>query len=407
MNYHKDESGLREINQSAYRKGHRTETAILKIISDILLACDRDKCTSLVMLDLSAAFDTVNHTILLQCLQTQQGLCGNALNWIKSYLHDRTQSVIVDGKLSEKRVKDCDVPQGSVLGPDLNSDFTRPLGDLMRHYDIIPSFYADDSQKYIHFNPNSNGDVKEAVSKMELCCAKVKNWMSSNQLKLNEGKTEVMIFGKPSGLKKLNITSICIGDSRIIPSLVATNIGVDLDSGLKREKQVNKMVSSGWYHLSNISRVRKYFTQEATEALVHAFVISKLDAYNSILAGIPSFQIQKLQKIQNAAVKLVVQAPKFDSATKIRKELHWLPIPHRIQYKLLLLTYKSLHGQGPQYLSDQLEPYTSRQPSCLAKDGGALTLKVHRTKYSKYGDHAFAVTTPVYWNNLPGYIRNI
>ena len=220
---------------------------------------------------------------------------------------------------------------------------------------------------------------------MELCCAKVKNWMSSNQLKLNEGKTEVMIFGKPSGLKKLNITSIRIGDSRIIPSLVAINIGVDLDLGLKLEKQVNKMVSSGWYHLSNISRVRKYFTQEATEALVHAFVISKLDAYNSILACILSFQIQKLQKIQNAATK-------FDSATKIRKELHWLPIPHRIQYKLLLLTYKSLHGQGPKYLIDLLEPYTSRQPSRLAKDGGALTLKVHRTKYSKYGDRAFAVT---------------
>ena len=95
------------------------------------------------------------------------------------------------------------------------------------------------------------------------------------------------------------------------------------------------------------------------------------------------------------------------SNTKIRKELHWLPIPHRIQYKLLLLTYKSLHGQGPKYLSDLLEPYTSRQASRLAKDGGALTLKVHSTKYSEYGDRAFTVTAPVYWNNLPGYIRNI
>ena len=76
------------------------------------------------MIDLSAAFETENHTILLQRLQTQQGLCGNALNWIKSYLHDKTQSVMVDGKLSGKRVKDCDVCQGSVLGPDLYSDFT-------------------------------------------------------------------------------------------------------------------------------------------------------------------------------------------------------------------------------------------------------------------------------------------
>ena len=224
---------------------------------------------------------------------------------------------------------------------------------------------------------------------MELCCAKVRNWMSSNQVKLNEGKTEVMIFGKPSDLKKLNITSICFGDSRIIPSLVTTNIVVDLDLGLKLEKRVNKMVSSGWYHLSKFSRVRKYFTQEVKEALVYAFVMSKLNAYNSILAGIPSFRIQKLQKIQNAAAKLV-QPPKFNSATKIRKELRWLPIPHCIQYKLFLL-----------------EPYTSCQPSRLAKDGRALTVKVPRTKYSKYGDCAFAVIAPVYWNKLPGYIRNI
>ena len=117
----------------------------------------------------------------------------------------------------------------------MNRLFTRPLGDLIRHYDIMPSFYVDNSQKYFHFNPNSNADVKE-VSKMELCCAKVRNWMSSNQLKLNEGKTEVMIFGKSSDLKKLKIKSICIEDSWIIPSLVATNIGVGL----------------GWYHLCNI-----------------------------------------------------------------------------------------------------------------------------------------------------------
>ena len=112
-------------------------------------------------------------------------------------------------------------------------------------------------------------------------CVVQKSETGCDKLKSNKGKMKVMFFGKTSDLKKLNITSICIGDFRIIPSLVATNFGVDLDLGLKMEKQVNKMVSSGWYHLSNISRVRKYFTQEATEALVHAFVMSKLDAYNS------------------------------------------------------------------------------------------------------------------------------
>ena len=107
--------------------------------------------------------------------------------------------------MTDTDLETSDNQQGVLLGPDLYSDFTRPHGDLIKHYDIILSFYADHSQK------------------------------SSNQLKLNEGKTKVMIFGKPSDLKKLNITSICIRDSRIIPSLVATNIGVDRHSGLKLE----------------------------------------------------------------------------------------------------------------------------------------------------------------------------
>ena len=135
--------------------------------------------------------------------------------------------------------------------------------------------------------------------------------------------------------------------------------------------------------------------------LVHAFVMSKLDAYNSILA-LKAFKFKKLQKIQNAATKLVVQAPNFDSAIKIRTQLHWLPFPYRIQYKLLLLTYKSLHRQGPKYLNNLLELYTSHQPSL-----GKRWRSINTDSTQKNVLKIWTVTAPVYWEKLPGYIRNI
>ena len=152
-------------------------------MNDILMTCDQNQCTLLVMLDLSAAFDTVNHSILIKRLETQVGLQGTVIDWTKSYLQDRTQSVMITNCCSTKKTKDCDVPQGSVLGPDDYSDFTVPLGDLIRNHCIIPSFYADDSQKYTHFDPKSMEDTERAIKQMESCCDNVKSWFTCYHLK--------------------------------------------------------------------------------------------------------------------------------------------------------------------------------------------------------------------------------
>ena len=406
LHQHRDEHNLREVNQSAYRKGHSTETAILKIQNDIWSACDRNECTLLVMLDLSAAFDTVNHSILLKRLHNELGLQGDTLQWVTSYLSSRTQCVVVNNTYSTKRTKNCDVPQGSTLGPDFYADFTKPVGDLVRQHSVIPSFFADDSQQYIHFKTTSEEEIQFAVSTMEKCCNAIKTWMNINQLKLNEEKTEVMIFGKASQLEKININSVCIGGVDIKPTLNATNIGVNLDAELSMLSQVNKMVSSAWLNLRNISRIRKFLTPEATATLIHAYVMSKLDTYNCTLCGIPVSHLNKLQRVQNAAAKIIVQAKKYDHVTEIFIDLHWLPIFSRIEFKVLLITFKALLDIGPYYLKELLVPYHSKQPSRRVRDDGALLLTVPRTKTVKYGDRAFSVMAPRLWNGLPGSIRN-
>ena len=156
---------MNEPMQSAYRSGHNTETALLKIQSDLLQALDKRKAAVLVLLDLSAAFDTIDHDIMLNRLTSLFGITGKALQWLESYLTNRSQSVVIDGFTSNVANLVWGVPQGSVLGPILFTTYTQPLGAIARRHGISASFYADDTQLYSVFDPsNPDETVHYSVS---------------------------------------------------------------------------------------------------------------------------------------------------------------------------------------------------------------------------------------------------
>ena len=152
---HLRENDLHEPLQSAYRKHHSTETALIKIQSDILHALDSGRVAALVLLDLSAAFDTIDHSILIERLQKSFGISGDALTWVVSYLRRRNQQVLVGDTVSAEVVIEYGVPQGSVLGPKLYPLYTKPLADVIRHHQLDMHFYADDTQLYVSFENNA------------------------------------------------------------------------------------------------------------------------------------------------------------------------------------------------------------------------------------------------------------
>ena len=144
---------LSKVFQSAYKKGHSKESALVRVHNDILRAIDNGGCVILLLLDLSAAFDTVDQAILLSRLRDRFGVSGTALVWFQSYLSDGSQFVSIDGKWSSRRGLSCGIPQGSVLGPLLYLLYTSPLGDICRKHGLSFHLYADDTQIYIIFQP--------------------------------------------------------------------------------------------------------------------------------------------------------------------------------------------------------------------------------------------------------------
>lgn len=396
---HMDINHLHEILQSSYKRFHSCETALIRVQNDILEAIDGKKCVLLVLLDLSAAFDTVDHRKLLELLAERIGLEGMALKWFVNYLSDRIQSVLIDGKESEPWKILFGVPQGSVLGPILFIIYTSPLGDILRRHGIMFHLYADDTQLYLSFNIN---ECKEAFEKIELCISEIKTWMASNFLRLNDSKTEVLLIGSPHLLKKLPKSELHIGDDVITPSSNARNIGAMFDDTLSMNDHIAYMCKGAWHHLRQIGQIRNYLDSSAATTLMHSFVSSRLDNFNGLLFGVPKQHLGKLQRIQNAAARVVTRTKKGEHITPILRELHWLPVAKRVEYKILLLTYKALHGMAPSYIADLLT--VSKKSRCV-RSNSMLMLDIPRTKSVRYGDRAFSFSAPTLWNKLPHELK--
>lgn len=402
LSSHKTENNLRDENQSAYRTGHSTETALVRVQNDFLRAIDNGQCVFLVLLDLSAAFDTVSHNILLDRLSSRIGIKSDAHRWVSSYLCNRTQSVLVAGIQSDTTILSCGVPQGSVLGPNFFTDYISPVASIIHSYGISYHCYADDTQIYAFFKPGEN--ELQTLHRLEMCIDNVRSWMAINRLKLNDDKTEFIMCGSAASLKKIATTSIKIGNQNIFASHSVRNIGVIFDAEMKMEQQINQICKSAWFHLYRISKIYDFMTKEQATAVIHGYITSKLDNCNSLLFGIPQKHLAKLQRIQNAAARLLTKSKKRDHITPILRQLHWLPISQRIIFKILLLTFKALYCQGPLYHHELLTFYKPSYSLRSASDHHRLVIP--KTLLKTYGDRAFSVAVPIMWNNLPTSIKS-
>jgi hypothetical protein len=398
--------------QSTYRANHSTETALLKVLNDLLIALDEGKAVVLALLDQSAAFDTIDHAILLDRLTARFGITGCVLAWFKSYLFNRRQSVSVKGKSSRSVFLPFGVPQGSVLGPVLYTLYNSPLHEIASAHGISDHCYADDEQLYCSFRSTTeSGEQRLAFSDLANCVRDTKEWASVNRLKFNDDKTDAMVISakiirRDSTTKIDPITMpLIVGEATIFPSTKIRNLGVILDSHLTMEPEISNIRRKAFYHLGRIAKIKKFLSRSALTQLIHAFVTSQLDYGNALLIGLLKKSLVSLQRVQNAAARVIVGIRKLDPVKPYLKTLHWLLIEKQIEFKIAVLTYRCLNCHAPKYLQDLLVLYRQDTNVCL-RSSSTSVLRVPRTHTKTYGDRAFSVAATRIWNSHPVNIRS-
>ena len=211
------------------------------------------------------------------------------------------------------------------------------------------------------------------------------------------------MFNPKRKLSPASNLSIQVGDSCIQPSLKVRNLGAIFDTHLDMEHHVNAVSRTCYTQIRNISKIRQYLTIDATKSLVNSTVTSRLDYCNGLLYGANQSAINRLQVVQNTAARLITKTPKHAHITPVLKQLHWLPVNRRVEYKVIVHVYKAMNGQGPEYLNNLLTLYSPRRQLRSADDHTLLVAP--RTRTVTYGERCFTTAAPKLWNTLPRTLR--
>ena len=394
LNKHMAENKLNSKHAYGYKEGHSTELLLLKVVDGLLSAFDKKKATVLLLLDLSAAFDTVDQTKLLNMLQHDIGICGTAYKWFESFIKGRTQRVKINDSYSESEELLYGLAQGSVLGPPLFNIYVRSLYPFIQSLNYDIEGFADDHQLFKSFLPVFQVEV--LGSGINDCLQNVSRWMDEFFLKLNKVKTKILVLAPPSILSQIEIKGIFTENTCIRFVSCAKNLGVWIDENLNFAAHIRKVVSSSFMVIRAIAKIKFFLPHEYLCTIVCSLVLSKLDYCNALYYGLYKSELSLLQSVQNAAIRLIDGNHKYDRVplSPLYEKLHWLRIQERIVFKLGLIMYKCVWGLAPEAFTDMVVLSNPR------------TLKVVEKDFtSGYGKRAFSCAGPKLWNSLPIQVR--
>ena len=397
INSHLDSNSLNNDSQYGYKKHHGCDTMILKLIDDIFVAVDKKFGVVMLIIDLSAAFDTVDHSLLLNMLQFKYRITGSALAWLKSFLTGRQQRVKIGNRLSDPLVVCFGVAQGSILGPLLFNLYCSSVNEVFHSCGFDSMGYADDNLGLRLFSARSA--LSACLLSVPNCIRAIKEWTDNHFLKINTSKTQIMVFGSRHFLSSFNLMSVRSHSGDIIPiSKSIKFLGVELDRMLNFNLQISGMCSLANLTLKNVRSIRKLMDEDSAEKLIHAIVTNRIDFCNSLFVGLSSSNLAKLQLLQNNAIRTVLKLHPHASVSEHLRNKHWLPAKARIYFRYLTVIFKCLNNMAPVQLADKL------QIAC------PLNMTLILSKFypsTEFGKRAFSYLAPRYWNGLPRELRTI
>jgi len=384
--------------QSGFRNLHSTSTSLLRVADDIRQAMDSKLITLLVLLDLSKAFDCVHHGLLLSKLKFL-GFSDAVVGWFESYLLDRAHRVFVNEQdCSDWAFIDTGVPQGSVLGPLLFILYLIDLPMILSH--CKHHSYADDLQLYIHFPLHS---FNECLLNMQSDIANVIEYCTSHNLLLNISKTQPIIISTPRFLNKLNsqgVPQLTINNCVVPYFNSVNNLGLIFDSTLSWNDHCIKIAQKVFSTLAQLRRNFSYLPIKVRKLLVTSLVFSNFDYGSVLLTDLSVVNNIRLQRMQNACVRFISGASKFDHVTPIFRDLQILKIENRRTQAVALLIWKIIKTGQPKYLFEQYVFTSVTNSRATRSSRNMLQIPNHRlAKYNK----SFLITSIKVWNSLKLY----
>ena len=309
--------------------------------------------------------------------------------------------VCINNNYSDAVALDFSVPQGSINGPIYFSCYASTFASVFTEEFHVMG-YADDHCFYGSYNPADEESERNMTSSLSSTTTKVKEWMCANRLKMNDSKSELIVFGSKALLPKCHINELVIDESSIDRTDVIKLLGVQLDQHLTLEKHISSKARVAAFGMHNLRKLRKYLDLNTSLKIANSLIFSHMDYANSLFVNLPKSSVWPLQRIQNQTAKIILGRSKFSSTTDALKQLHILPVHVRAEYKLVVLVFKCLHNLAPSYLANLIR---RRESHYSTRSAGSCVLHVPFTRASTFRDRSFSVAGPKFWNRLPSDVR--